>query len=181
MSMDSSGSSERATTRRVPQMIDSFREQATCIQIGRSRRGRVAAPWFDEVACFPTNRDLISPTTYWPRTLLALTRFYAQAPSTFAYLVTPITTPTSPFLRAHSHCRSPDSPIHPKRLHHIMRRTMAAQGVLVLLVACACGSVQGQFDAMKKMAGGASMETGEMSQQFKANAEAVKASMAGSK
>jgi len=73
-----------------------------------------------------------------------------------------------------------------------MRRTMTARGVLVLLVACVCGSVQGHeaaatttvkqpmlFPGLKSMNGAGSM--GEMGEQFKANAEAVKASMAGRK
>jgi len=71
-----------------------------------------------------------------------------------------------------------------------MQRTMAARGVLVLLVACVCGSVQGQdvklFSGLKNLAGGANMADpaktwAEMSEQVKANAEAVKATMGGSK
>ena len=64
-----------------------------------------------------------------------------------------------------------------------MRRTM------VLLVACVCGSVQGQeaattkqsmlFPGIKNINGAGGM--GEMGEQFKANAEAAKASMAGRK
>ena len=70
-----------------------------------------------------------------------------------------------------------------------MQRTMATRGVLVLLVACVCSSVQGQeaatpkqsmlFPGIKTMNGAGGM--GEMSEQFKANAQAVKASMAGRK
>jgi len=58
---------------------------------------------------------------------------------------------------------------------------MATRGFLVLVVAGVCGSVQGQFEAFKNMAGGANMGAGAMGEQFKANAEAVKASMAGRK
>ena len=65
-----------------------------------------------------------------------------------------------------------------------MRRTMAARGILVFLVACVCGSVQGQnpkvFSGLKNMAGPAEA-WGEMGEQFKANAEAVKAAMPGRK
>lgn len=60
----------------------------------------------------------------------------------------------------------------------------------MLLVACVCGSVQGQdattkqsmlFSGVKNMNGAGSMGIGDIGEQFKAQADAVKASMAGCK
>ncbi|KAM3567729.1 hypothetical protein VYU27_010132 [Nannochloropsis oceanica] len=61
---------------------------------------------------------------------------------------------------------------------------MATRGILMLLVACVCGSVQGQLSARKKIASGSSKAGvaeawDQMGEQVKANAEAVKAAMPG--
>ena len=76
---------------------------------------------------------------------------------------------------------TPPNPHTASKQEQVMQRTMATRGFLVLLVACVCSSVQGQFEAFKNMAGGANKGAGAMGEQFKANAEAVKASMAGRK
>ena len=77
------------------------------------------------------------------------------------------------------------SPLLLRRQVKTMRMSMVTRGIL-LLVACVCDSAQGRFPALKNVAlgsdkAGVAEAWDQMSEQVKANAEAVKAAMPGRK